>query len=143
MNAGSGPPVGCHHHHDPLAGSLDQLRGCSSALGASFARHLQTEPCRGLPQPAACSGGQLVRTLAALAGRRAVPARFAVLCRRLARLWRRRGACAAHCDAAGAALLRSLREVLGPAYEEVEDCWAEFYGRAAEALLAGVPASDA
>lgn len=122
-------------YEDPLARSLDHLRERSTAFSASFEHHLQAEPGNALPQQAACNGFQLVRMLVALAGRRADPARFEVLCRRLATRWRRRGACAAHCDAAGAALLRSLREVLGDEYDEAEEHWAELYGSAAEAML--------
>ena len=69
MNAGSGPAVGSGHHDDPLTRPLDHLRERSAAFGASFERHLQAEPGAGLPQQAACNGFQLVRILAALAGR--------------------------------------------------------------------------
>lgn len=128
---------------DPLARSLGQLWQRSQAFGASFERQLRSESSGASVGTTACSGRQLVRTLAALAERRAYPARFEVLCRRLACRWRRLGACAAHCDAAGAALLRSLREVLGPEYDEVEEDWAELYGSAAEAMLVAAAEDEA
>lgn len=143
MNAGSGPTVGSGHPDDPLIRPLDHLRERSAFFGASFERHLQAEHSTGLPQQAACDGFQLVRILAALAGRRTESARFRVFCRRLANRWGRHGACAAHCDAAGAALLRSLREVLGDEYDQSEEDWAELYGSAAEAMLVAAARADA
>lgn len=143
MNAGSGPSEGFRHHDDPLTRPLDHLRERSAAFGASFERHLRAEPGAGLPQQDACDGLQLVRILEVLAGRRAESARFRVFCRRLANRWGRRGACAAHCDAAGAALLRSLREVLGSEYDQSEEDWAELYGSAAEAMLVAAAREDA
>lgn len=65
--------------------------------------------------------------------------RFNVVCRRLASCLRTCGLGAEHYDLAGAALLTSLRDTLGPRFDEAaESYWGALYGEAAEAMLASL-----
>ncbi len=113
-------------------------------LGSVFQRRLWlAEPeMRGLAAAPDVQGRVLLRCLELLAAHRGGE-RFTVFCRRLARHLHRRGFCASHYDAAGAALLGSLREVLGTHFDDAsETYWGGLYGESAEAMLASLAAVE-
>lgn len=112
------------------------------ALGSAFQRRLWlAEPgLRGMAAAPDAHGRILLRCLELLAAHRGGK-RFVALCRRLARHMDTKGFRASHYDAAGAALLGSLREVLGTHFDDAaETYWGNLYGESAEAMLASLAA---
>ena len=111
----------------------------AQVLGAAFQCRLWlAEPeLRSLDAPD-IQGRVLLRCLELLAAHRGGE-RFPVLCRRLARHLQRRGLCANHYDAAGAALLGCLRDVMGTRFDDAAEAfWGDLYGESAEAMLASL-----
>jgi hypothetical protein len=109
-------------------------------LGSVFQRRLWlAEPgLRGLAVAPEAQGRVLLRCLELLAAHRGGE-RFPVLCRRLARHLHLHGFHASHYDAAGAALLGGLREVMNLSFDDAaETYWGDLYGESAEAMLASL-----
>ena len=111
-------------------------------LGSAFQRRLwlgapELRDLAGTPE---VQGLCLLRCLQLLAAHRGGE-RFPVVCRRLARHLHCHGVCASHYDAAGAALLGSLRDVMGSRFDDtVETYWGDLYGESAETMLASLAA---
>lgn len=108
------------------------------ALGAAFQRYWCVHaPALG-PLAPYRQGQQLLCGLRLLAAHQGGK-RFNVVCRRLASYLRRCGLRAEHYDLAGAALLTSLRDILGPRFDDAAEAhWGALYGEAAEAMLASL-----
>lgn len=123
---------------DRLDKALEFLSTQPQNLGAAFQHYWSANAPAAAALPPHHQGRQLLcglRLLAANQGGR----RFDVLCRRFARHLQSCGIVAEEFDIAGAALLASLRDTLGPRFDEVAEAyWGRLYGEAAEAMLASL-----
>ncbi len=117
-----------------------QVEAVAGQAGSAFYRHLfQLEPAaRALfAATEADQGRKLMDMIASLVEALEAPARFYALCHDLGNRHACYGVAEAHYDAVGTALLRTLREQLGPGFAgPVEEAWAALYGEIAETMMA-------
>jgi len=112
----------------------------AAQAGATFYRHLFEL----VPSSRALFHGdeqaqaaKLMDMIASLVESLEQPKHFFAMCHELGQRHVGYGVEEDHYDAVGVALLRTLRECLGPAFDETaEEAWAALYGEVAEAMMA-------
>lgn len=126
--------IGC------VRANLARLQPDLAALGTCFYDHLfaLAPQARDLfPAQIPAQAGKLADMLACVVAALDQPDRLDDMLTRIGQRHVGYGASEADYDAVGAALLRALRDCLGPAWTpQLADAWGEVYGAMAEAMIA-------